>query len=395
MRQHFLQLDRRLRRLKERWSAIPGSLRLLGVVVAGLGCAVLVSSLSSWSNTYAMRARTSVVTVEPSCGRSVVWDLPPGRFTATSAEAPPPLVDETAAAAQPPARPASVRLAAGARARIERIRAGELLIRFDASPHFASCASPDALVEVRMQGSPEPALPVQALVVPRAGAGVDRIAYRSAADAVEYVLPLEGRIVLGAELQHGAGWDGSAPPALLDSAEIEVRSLEGVTGHSVALRAERVDAGAIIDSTPCFAQGPSAVDRIRLVVQDPALAFDAGARRLEACARAMRSPAVGLVRPHFEGGMEVHGHVLAHHLGITAHQGQTRLVRVPLWQSLTNSYLVQALVVLVVLLAGADAALGMIGKIHGTPGEERTADRPPAAPRPARRRLKPHRKLHR
>jgi hypothetical protein len=395
VRQRFLQLDRWLRRLKGRWSAIPGSLRLLGVAVAGLVCAVLVSSLSSWSNTYAMRARTSVVTVEPSCGRSVVWDLPPGRFTATSAEAPPPLVDDTAAAAQPaPARLASVRLAAGARARIERIRDAELLIRFDASPHFASCASPDALVEVRMQGSQEPALPEQALVVRRAGVGADRIAYRSAA-AVEYVLPLEGRIVLGAELQHGAGWDGSAPPALLDSAEIEVRSLEGVTGHSVALRAERVDAGAIIDSTPCFAQGPSVVDRVRLVVQEPALAFDAGARRLEACARAMRSPAVGLVRPHFEGGMEVHGHVQAHQLGITAHQGQPRLVGVPLWQSLTNSYLVQALVVLVVLLAGADAALGMIGKIHGTPDQERPADRPPAAPRPARRRLKPHRKPHR
>jgi hypothetical protein len=361
--------------IKDTWYALSGSTRLVWVASLGLVAAALVSSVTSCSNAYSVRARTAIVVVEPSCSRSIVWDLPPGRFAATSADAPPPL-DPGAASVDSPPRLASVRLAAGSRARIERVGDGELSIRFERSPQFGNCASADSVVAVQIHGLDEPRLPAQALTVRKGKGEVDHIVYRSAAGASEFVLPLEGRIIAGTELQHGAGWQDSGPPALLDNAEVQVRSLEGATGHSVGLREERVDIGGIVDSMPCFALGPSLVDRVRLLGQSPSLAIDRGAHRNEACARALTAPALGLVRAHREGGMESQMHVVAQHLGVTAHQGQTREFGVPLWQSLTHSHLVQAIVVFVILLGGADAAITMLYKIYApNTDEERKAGR--------------------
>jgi hypothetical protein len=274
---------------------------------------------------------------------------------------------------------------AGSRARIERVGDGELSIRLERSPQFSSCASADSLVAVQVHGSDDPRLPAQTLTVRRGKGEIDHIVYRSAAGASEFVLPLEGRIIAGTELQHGAGWSDSGPPALLDNAEVQVRSLEGATGHSVGLREERIDIGGIVDSMPCFALGPSFVDRMRLLRQAPSLAIDRGEHRNEACARALLAPALGLVRAHREGGMESQTHVVAQHLGVTAHQGQTREFGVPLWQSLTHSHLVQAIVVFVILLGGADAAITMLYKIYAPHAvdERKTGARPPAR-RPAR-----------
>jgi hypothetical protein len=408
VKQSIRRLDLLPHELKAWWYARSGVARLFLVGSIGLLAALFVSSVTSWSNAYSMRSRTAVVTVEPSCGRSLVWDLPAGAFVDTSSDTPPPLT-ESAPVPQPTTGVASVHLVAGARARIERIGDGELAIHLERSPHFIGCATADALIEVRINGQRTPGRAAQRLAIGRARGGTDRIVYRSTAEPpgskpapvasatgeatmVEFVLPLEGRIVVGAELQHGAGWRDSGPPPLLDSADIQVRSLEGITGHSVALVEERVDAGGIVDSTPCFDLGPSLLDKARLLFEEPALALDPGARRHEACTRAMRSPALGFVRAHREGGMEAQVHVQAQHLAITSHQGQPRLLAVTLWQSLTHWHLVQALVAFVVLLGSAKTAIEMIYKIHAAAADEDHAKRTNPVPRPRQTRLKPTRR---
>ena len=132
------------------------------------------------------------------------------------------------------------------------------------------------MIAVQIHASDDPKLPEQTLTVRKAKGENDRIVYRSSAGAGDFVLPLEGRIVAGAELQHGAGWRDSGPPALLDNAEVQVRSLEGATGHSVGLREERVDVGGIVDTMPCFSLGPSWLDRMRLSGRSLSLAIDRG-----------------------------------------------------------------------------------------------------------------------
>lgn len=362
--------------LRARWYGLTGGKRLTLVAAGGLAVASFVSSCTPGSNAYSMRARTSVLSVEPACGRSLVWDLPVGVFSATSSDAPPPL-DEASRRARHEPWLASVRLAAGSRARIERIGDGELTIHFDRSPHFIGCAGGDAVVDVRSEAGRA----ARSLSVARGKGASDRIVYRSGSGAaavptkaavhpagdkaaLEFVLPLEGRIVVGAELQHGAGWRNAEAPALLDSAEIQVRSLEGVTEHSVTLIEERVDAGSIVDSVPCFELGPSGWDRYRLLKSDTSLAFAPATRRNEACIRAMRSPALGLVRAHREGGMDTQVYLVAQHLSIASHQGQPRLLGVTLWHRLIHWHLVQALVAFGVLIVGTDRVIRMIYRIH-------------------------------
>ncbi|MBE7418832.1 MAG: hypothetical protein HS128_14030 [Ideonella sp.] len=395
------------RRLTTWWYARSGASRLGIVVLGSLAGALLLATATSASNAFSLRSRTQVVIVEPSCGRSLVWDLPPGRFDATSASAAPPRDAPAAAATPQPLRHASVRIATGAVARIERVGERALSIRFERSAHFAACATADALVELRIDASKTPGMPADVLTIGRARGGADRIAFRSGAAApaaagadapderdrptYEFALPLEGRIVIGAELPYGAGWSDADPPPLLDGADIQVRSLDGATGRSVGVLQEQVDSGGVIDSAPCFDHGPSLVDRTRLLFAGQAgLAVAGAARRHEACALAMAAPAFGVVRAHREGGLQAQVHVLAQHLGITAYQGQPRLLGVTLWQQLTHWHLAQALAAFVVLLGSAESAFKMFYRFRSAPhrepssarGREPRSDAPPRSRRP-------------
>ena len=149
--------------------------------------------------------------------------------------------------------------------------------------------------------------------------------------------PLEGRIVLGAALQHGAGWGVSSAP-LLRSAELSARTRETFTGQSITVLAEKIDGGSIIDTAPCFAGGPSELDRgrhLQRLLREWAGLDEPG--RSPLCVSGMQGPAVGFVRPHKDGGLDVIAHASADRLGVTPHQGEMRQVHVTWWAELKNS----------------------------------------------------------
>ncbi len=313
------------------------------------------------SNVYSISARTSVLTVEPSCGRKFVWDLPHGSFVSTSADVPPPL-EEDAKPAPALSGYASVQLASGARARIERVEGGALAILFDHSPNFKHCATSEALVELRLNGSDSRAESV-VLRLGRVKGDVDRIVFRGT-DVPEdgekkveahaqFVLLIEGRIVAGAEMQQGSGWHGGQPASMLESALVSIRSREGITGQSVDFVEQSVDAGSLVDTMPCFGHGLGWFEWLRVLWQQPGLLLSPRADAAQACTLAVEKPAQGFVQPHREGGMHAQMHVAAQRIGITAHQGEPRMLGVPLWQVLKHSLVAQALAVIFLVVSQA------------------------------------------
>lgn len=381
--------------------------RLVLLAAACLVLAALISTLTHPSNAFALNARTSVVTVEPDCGRQLVWDLPAGVVTVNASDQFP-----TAKAPAQPAQPAacakpnepiagglpkavksaSVQLLAGARARVERVGDGALSIQFDHSTRFAHCAAGAAVVRLestvrRCEGTEEielsDAIPLDtrqrqvtiAYYSGSASAAPSGEAPRS--EPAEFVLPLEGRVVLGSGLQQGAGWQQGGAAALLDKAEVSVRSRAGWTGRSIGLIDEKIDAGSVVDSAPCFEHGLSWIDRWRLLWRQPALLLPGKDKHDEACARALGAPALGFARSHREGGMEAQLHLNAQHLAIRPHRGEVRLLSVTLWHALTHSHFVQALVAVAVLVGGAAGSMSSLGLWQSEPprGRRRAARR--------------------
>jgi hypothetical protein len=120
---------------------------------------------------------------------------------------------------------------------------------------------------------------------------------------------------------------------------------------------DKVDAGSVIDTAPCFEHGGTLFWDGLHPWSNPTDAAEGNvAAHAQSCASRLGAPAVGLLRAHRDGGMETLVHVQSHRLAITPHQGEPRMLGITLWRALLHSPFAQAVAALVVLLAqGATA----------------------------------------
>lgn len=321
--------------------------RLLLLLGLATGAAFVMSTCTTRTNAFSVQAQTDVVTVEPSCGRFLTWDLGPGTIAVTNRAAVPPLPGGAAsapeaAAAVPETATVTIGFGPGSKLVLERLPDDSLRAALSPSPPFEGCASRPEIVEYSVQAR-EGSLTQLAehrSFDHRAFKDLS-IEFRSAPGPAAaphlFTHPLEGRIVLGAALQHGAGWGVSSAP-LLRSAELSARTRETFTGQSITVLAEKIDGGSIIDTAPCFAGGPSELDRgrhLKRKLREWAGLDEPG--RSPLCVSGMQGPAVGFVRPHKDGGLDVIAHASADRLGVTPHQGEMRQVHVTWWAELKNS----------------------------------------------------------
>jgi len=324
--------------------------RLLLLLALATGAAFVMSTCTTQTNAFSIQALTDVVTVEPSCGRFLTWDLGPGVLAVTDLAAVPPPPGQAASAMVPAASaptPTTVTIGFGPGSKLvlERLPDESLRAVLTPSPQFEGCASRPELVEYSVQTQDGGLTQVTEQKAFGNQAFKDlSLEFRSAPSAAaaasaptSFTHPLEGRIVLGAALQHGAGWGVSSAP-LLRSAELSARTRETFTGQSITVLAERIDGGSIIDTAPCFAGGPSDLDRgrhLKRKLREWAGLDEPG--RSPVCVSGMQGPAVGFVRPHKDGGLDVIAHAAADRLGVTPHQGEMREIQVTWWAELKNS----------------------------------------------------------
>ncbi len=330
------------------------------------------------SNAMSLSARTAVLTVEPACGRPLVWDLPDGFVVATSSRQPPALdaaVEVGRGAAHAVAMQVSARVGPGAKATIERVGEGELVIRFTPSPSFAHCATDPAAAQLSLQPLQgdtvtKPSELMLMLNVP----GETSISYRSAGAAAgsaeagvrrpEFALLLEGRLTLGATLQQGAGWLGAGPAAVLEAATVRVRTLASGSGQSITLLEEQVDPGSSVDTAPCFDSGPTWGEWWHFMWTDFRRALAPKLSNAQRCAGGMQSPAVGFVRAHRDGALDAQVHAVIQHLAIRPHLGEVRLLGVTVWRFIMLLPFVQGFVAVVVFFSAVAQLLGSIGALH-------------------------------
>ena len=284
--------------LQRRWRRSPTPLRIAFVVAATAAAAYWAASQVTPDATFAVGARTEVVTLDVDCDRPLAWQLPAGSV------GPP---GERAAAG---AGVVSAELRGGARARIWLDAAQHWRVAFDA---------------VNPLGCPGVSPEVGDIVVVSAGArrlppSADGYAYRSAEPFgrgnERPLLPLRGRIVVGDEVVFGAGFAGGIP--LLLEARIEARTPDPLTLQRRLIHEERVDAGGIVDSHGCL--------------------DDTGAA-LQRCLAAAR-PAEGFVHAAEVGdrlGFDVQMLVTGRHVGVRQHGGTQRRILVTRWSQWASS----------------------------------------------------------
>jgi hypothetical protein len=332
-------------------------------------CALIAFGVSLGSvdkSAFSVQAQSGSLVLEPGCGREIVWDLPPGHWLVSDPGQPPPLQAQAEAVAPPPVG-GTLRLRASARVTLERRGDAPLRLRLERSSTFADCAHGLPAIEAK------PASDEQDWVRIASGGESARSLHYTAADAsAPFVLPLEGRIVLGATLQHGGGWSDTDPP-LLEGATVDVRTIGG--GQSRNVLSEKVDTGSIIDTAPCFDEERGAGGR--------------GAKFAD-CPVRSRPPALGFVRPAADGGgLSVQLHVQNDAISIRPYQGEARRLSVTIWQWLIGNYFVQAFVAVLVLLGGAAQFLDSFGLMRkhdwvGSPNQPvQTADAETMAQSPA------------
>ncbi len=228
--------------------------------VRGAGAAAVVALIAYaiWpaaNSSFSIAATTDVISVEPSCGDKLTWDLPPGWVIGDNAS--PDAADPLAAAAAP----VSVELAAGARVTVVREAAGIWKMRFTQDSAYVNCRpAPPAALIVTVDGKQLPA-------------DTDGYFYQSshgedpaqtAADAVDASHPLlgpapplalrvAGRMTIGQALGEGGGWGQANQPILL-SARVEVRDKAWFTHQSLSVLVEEVSSGSIVDTHGCMAE---------------------------------------------------------------------------------------------------------------------------------------------
>ncbi len=382
----------------------PGRLVLLAVVT--VITAAVMSTCSMPTNAFSIQAQTDLVTVEPSCGRYLPWDRGPGRLPSTSQTAipaPPASNDKRVASAQPAASAAgSVTLGfgPGTKLTLERLPDDSLRAVLEPSKLFEGCASRPEVAEYSLRTvNPRSRMETDEhrefgkerfrdLVIEFRASAPDPKESSTASTKV-FTHALEGRVVLGAAVQHGGGWGASSTP-ILRSAELSARTREWLTGQSITVHAEKLDGGSIIDTLPCLEGGPSVADRFihrwQALKVEPGLA---PAPQETVCRMAMQAPAFGFVRPNKDGGLDVVTHVSTDRVGVTPHQGEMRQIYVTGWAYLKNSPFWLTLFAVLFFASNLAQALTSLSIWKAEPRSEELDDfgasppLPPAPPPPA------------
>jgi len=358
--------------------------RLVLLFVTTLVAAFLMSTCSIQTNAYSIQGQSDLVTVEPSCGRYVTWDLGAGLLSVTRLDAMPVMATgkDAAKSAMPAASAASgvtLGFGPGARMVLERLPDDSVRAVLSASRAFERCASRPEVGEYSLRGTDgDPDLVVhrefsqqqlRERVIEFRSMPAD--AQSSAVSAQRsFTHVLEGRVVLGAAVQHGAGWGPSSAP-ILRSAELNVRTRERFTDQSITVHSEKLDAGSIVDTLPCMEAGWSWLDRLRYhwdSLKGGVGATDGSVESI--CQRAMRGPAFGFVRANKDGGLDVVVHALTDRVGITPHQGELRQVYITYWTYLKNSPFLLTVFAVLFFASSFAQALSSLSIWKGDPRSE-------------------------
>jgi hypothetical protein len=360
--------------------------RLVLLVGITLGAAFAMSTCTKETNVFSMQAQTDLLTVEPSCGRYLTWDLGPGRLSVHQVNDIPALDRDhnIMAAAAPAASAASsvtLGFGPGSKMVLERLNDDSVRAVVSASTPFSGCASRPEAAEYSLRSTgADQSDTVEHREYSQAALRERVIEFRSTAPAAQASAPsakdafahvLEGRVVLGTPVQHGAGWGTGSVP-ILRGAEINVRTRESVTHQSITVHSERVDAGSILDTLPCVEAGASLRDLLAhhwRSLESRSGLVDASLEAI--CRNAMQAPAVGFVRPNKEGGFDVIVHAFADRVGITPHQGETRQLYVTGWAYLKSSPFLLTVFAVLFFVGNFAQTLGSLAVWKGDP---RSAD---------------------
>jgi len=184
---------------------------------------------------FAVQARSGVLEVQPTCERSLIWDLPGGRLIARQCGADDPAdcggLHEAVTAT----------LSAGSSARIEMRADGRWGITFGVADR-ASCGDP-AGMPVRITADYDELPP-------------DESGYFYVAEPLlpgepppAFALPLAGRITIGQFVEFGGGWSDVQSPTL-SGGRVFGRDVAIGTGERLTLLDEELDPGSIVDTHP-------------------------------------------------------------------------------------------------------------------------------------------------
>jgi len=297
------------------------------VALAAWVVGLVLASYAPADADFSISARSEVLTLEVACNQHLNWDLPPGRFKAADGDA------------QTADKVLGVKLRGGARARLRIGRDGQWQARFDRSPHLDCAADAADLIVASADGQAQPPSP-QGLVYE---------SLQPMREAPRPTLLLQGRVVLGEEIQAGVGSSQHLLVApMLWQARIQVRALDDQLGQRRLIHEEAVDAGGIVDSHGC------------LDVPDRAPAHP-GEDVLAGCVRKPGWNSQGFVHVGAgdEPGFDVQLQVTGHHVGVRQQGGAERRILVSWWSRVVSSSSVQISVAFVFALAN----LGLLGAL--------------------------------
>jgi hypothetical protein len=198
------------------WRRLADGLPLVLPAIAVAAVCWLLASLLSNGSSFSVQARTDVLRMQLACDETVVWDLPSGQAWALRGSAVP--------AGDRAAAPVNVTLRGGTQAWVRADpQAGGWLMRFEPSPAFACGPGAKDQIVVNVDHKP-------------LAAGEGGYAYRSAPSGHAALL-LRGRVLLGAEIQFGAGLPGGVAAPLLHSGRIVVRTRDRATEQGLHIHA--------------------------------------------------------------------------------------------------------------------------------------------------------------
>lgn len=336
---------RRLRPVLAMGVAVAASAWIVGLALAGY---------APTDADFSIGARTEVMTLEVACNQHLNWDLPAGRFRVASGEA------------QTAHHVFGVKLRGGARVRLRLGPDGQWQARFDRSTSMV-CAEDDKTAA----GTPLDLIVISAdgELLPPDPQGIIYESLQPMRQAAQPTLLLQGRVVLGEEIQSGIGSSLRLTPApILQRAGIQVRALDDQLGQRRLIHEESVDAGGIVDSHGCL----DLPDRAPRSPSD------------EVLGRCVSKPgwmSRGFVHVGSDGepGFDVQLQVTGHHVGVRQQGGAERRILVSWWSRAISSSAVQISTAFVFALAN----LGLLGYLMGLArarGDEQTASARPGDP---------------
>ena len=295
-------------------------------LLLGLSIAVTLATTYGLSSrtTFSIVARTETLTIRAACGARNQWDLPPGYVYGAST------IDRSEPTAQE-AQPITVVFGEGVLARVTLQSSGRLVVGLrpvGTSQLGAVTASVGGLDRPRDEaGYDYVSLLPSELSGP--GRGADRSVSR-----MPVTLRLAGRVVLGDAVPEGGGWRDSSNP-ILSGGQILAYDRAWITGERLTLLTERIDPGSVIDTHPEL----SRKDMGRLTID---IAADGSGPQGLVCP-AHRTPwaAVGYLRDHQDGGMEVVLYRVGPSIGLAPLGGPGLEIGLTWWSRFAASSVVQ------------------------------------------------------